>query len=163
MASSSTEKLPHVLAVDDSSVDRNIIQQLLLTNSACRVTTAENGEKALEFLGLAHGQDSCTCNSLIDLLALQDLEVNLVITDYSMPGMTGYELLKKMKESPTMKYIPVVILSSENNPRRIEQCKKEGANGFYKKPLTLTDIDQLVSSVKGLSYPSKKKHIIARE
>ncbi|KAJ0007598.1 hypothetical protein Pint_30661 [Pistacia integerrima] len=155
MASSSTEKLPHVLAVDDSSVDRNIIQQLLLTNSACRVTTAENGEKALEFLGLAHGQDSCTCNS--------DLEVNLVITDYSMPGMTGYELLKKMKESPTMKNIPVVILSSENNPRRIEQCKKEGANGFYKKPLTLTDIDQLVSSVKGISYPSKKKHIIARE
>ncbi|KAJ6885119.1 hypothetical protein NC652_031964 [Populus alba x Populus x berolinensis] len=45
-----------------------------------------------------------------------DLKANLIITDYCMRGMTGYELLKRIKESPTMKEIPVVVVSSENIP-----------------------------------------------
>ncbi|KAL6967825.1 hypothetical protein U1Q18_033635 [Sarracenia purpurea var. burkii] len=49
------EERPHVLAVDDSLVDRKLIERLL-TNSACKVTTAENGQRALEFLGLVDGQ-----------------------------------------------------------------------------------------------------------
>ncbi|KAI7984251.1 putative glutathione S-transferase parA [Camellia lanceoleosa] len=48
------EERPHVLAVDDSLVDRKLIESLL-TNSACKV---ENGQRALEFLGLGDGQHS---------------------------------------------------------------------------------------------------------
>lgn len=57
---------------------------------------------------------------------LQDLEVNLIITDYCMPGMTGYDLLRKIKESKSLKDIPVVIMSSENVPSRINRyCQKK--------------------------------------
>ncbi|TYK00186.1 two-component response regulator ARR16-like [Cucumis melo var. makuwa] len=42
---------PHVLAVDDNLVDRKLVEKLL-KNSSCKVTTAENGASALEFLGL---------------------------------------------------------------------------------------------------------------
>ncbi|GKG16777.1 two-component response regulator ARR5-like protein, partial [Tanacetum coccineum] len=50
-----------------------------------------------------------------------DLKVNLIMTDYSMPGMTGFELLKKIKNSSTLKEIPVVIMSSENSLTRIDR------------------------------------------
>uniref|UniRef100_A0A1D1XMP1 Two-component response regulator ARR8 n=1 Tax=Anthurium amnicola TaxID=1678845 RepID=A0A1D1XMP1_9ARAE len=84
----------HVLAVDDSLIDRKLIERLLKTSSY-HVTTVDSGSKALEFLGLHDDQP----NSLSDSACNQEIEVNLVITDYCMPGMTGYDLLKKIKVS----------------------------------------------------------------
>ncbi|XP_047314372.1 two-component response regulator ORR3-like [Impatiens glandulifera] len=53
--------------------------------------------------------------------ASDEAEVNMIITDYYMLGMTGYDLLKKIKESSSLKSIPVVIMSSENVPSRISR------------------------------------------
>ncbi|KAK9913865.1 hypothetical protein M0R45_037670 [Rubus argutus] len=122
---------PHVLAVDDSDIDRKLIEKLL-KNFSCKVTTAENGPMALEFLGLGDHQNHSNIS-----------KVNLVITDYCMPGMTGYELLKKIKESSVMKEVPVVIMSSENIPNRINKCLEEGAQMFMLKPIKQSDIKQL--------------------
>ncbi|CAL8998813.1 unnamed protein product [Prunus brigantina] len=138
------DEKPHVLAVDDSFVDRRIIEKLL-TNSACKVTTAENAHGALELLGLADGQQNFG-NTVS--------KVNLIITDYSMPGMTGYELLKKIKESPTGKEIPVVVVSSEHIPTRIEKCLEEGAKEFLLKPLRQSDVNQLRCHLMKLGNPS---------
>ncbi|BBG98140.1 response regulator 17 [Prunus dulcis] len=60
-----------------------------------------------------------------------------------MPGMTGYELLKKIKESSLMKEVPVVIMSSEYVPNRINKCLEEGAQMFMLKPLRQSDIKKL--------------------
>ncbi|KAK9282933.1 hypothetical protein L1049_011158 [Liquidambar formosana] len=79
---------PHVLAVDDNLIDRKLVEKLL-KNSSCKVTTAENGLRALEYLGLGDDPQSKLKGSVS--------KVNLIITDYCMPGMTGYELLKKIK------------------------------------------------------------------
>ncbi|KAL6131720.1 PREDICTED: two-component response regulator ARR17 [Fragaria vesca subsp. vesca] len=127
---------PHVLAVDDSDIDRKLIEKLL-KNFSCKVTTAENGARALEFLGLGDHPNHCNVS-----------KVNLVITDYCMPGMTGYELLKKIKESSVMKEVPVVIMSSENIPNRINKCLEEGAQMFMLKPLKQSDIKQLRCHLK---------------
>ncbi|XP_057484614.1 two-component response regulator ARR17-like [Actinidia eriantha] len=83
------------LAVDHSLVDRMLVERLL-TIGGCKVTTAENGQRAIEFL-FQH-----TTNN-------RDSKVNFIITDYSMPGMTGYKLLKRIKKSPGLNDIPVVI------------------------------------------------------
>ncbi|KAL3565418.1 hypothetical protein D5086_033464 [Populus alba] len=104
------DEKPHVLAVDDSSIDRKVIERLL-TNSTCRVTTAENGKRALEYLGLADGQHP------------------------------------NHGESPNMKEIPVVVVSSENIPTRINQCMEGGAQEFLLKPLQLSDAKKLRSYV----------------
>ncbi|KAL6977565.1 Two-component response regulator arr17 [Sarracenia purpurea var. burkii] len=103
----------HVLAVDDNLIDRKLVEKLL-KNSSCKVTTAENGLRALEFLGLGDDQK-------IPSLKISGSKVNLIITDYCMPGMTGYDLLKKIKESNVLKEVPVVIMSSENIPTRINK------------------------------------------
>ncbi|KNA03536.1 hypothetical protein SOVF_208090 [Spinacia oleracea] len=108
--SSYYEDQPHVLAVDDNVVDRKLIEKLLKTSS-CKVTTAENAMTALEYLGIGEDQHNTP----------KALKVNLVLTDYCMPGMTGYDLLKKIKESSQMREVPVVIMSSENVPTRINK------------------------------------------
>lgn len=153
---SSTTQL-HVLAVDDSLVDRKVIERLLKISS-CKgeddcwwlfsfselildgiclnwvgfggvfaVTAVESGRSALQYLGLDGENNSVqfssvskislhilvivcwtvVCSSIVNRLlgfviihwwgCLQGLKVNLIITDYSMPEMTGYELLKKIK------------------------------------------------------------------
>jgi two-component response regulator ARR-A family len=91
----------HVLAVDDSSVDRTMIARIL-RGSRYRVTVVESATRALELFALG-------------LLP----NVSMIITDYWMPRMTGYELLKRVKESVALRSIPVVIMSLENVPTRI--------------------------------------------
>ncbi|GMP23685.1 hypothetical protein CsSME_00001195 [Camellia sinensis var. sinensis] len=125
---------PHVLAVDDNLIDRKLVEKLL-KNSSCKVTTAENGWRALEYLGLGDNQNNS--------LETSALKVNLIITDYCMPGMTGYDLLKKVKESNVMKEVPVVIMSSENIPTRINKCLEEGAQMFMLKPLKQSDVKKM--------------------
>ncbi|KAL8550428.1 hypothetical protein ACS0TY_009021 [Phlomoides rotata] len=72
-----------------------------------------------------------------------DINFDLIITDYCMPGMTGYELLKKIKGSSTFREIPVVIMSSENILTRINRCLEEGAEDFIVKPVKLCDVMKL--------------------
>ncbi|KAJ8760161.1 hypothetical protein K2173_011017 [Erythroxylum novogranatense] len=134
----------HVLAVDDSLIDRKLIEKLLKTSY--QVTTVDSGSKALEFLGL-HGDDeqsNATNPPSVSPNNHQEVEVNLIITDYCMPGMTGYDLLKKVKESSSLRNIPVVIMSSENVPSRITRCLEEGAEEFFLKPVQLSDLNRLI-------------------
>ncbi|KAK7389016.1 hypothetical protein VNO78_23847 [Psophocarpus tetragonolobus] len=124
----------HVLAVDDSLVDRKVIERLLKISS-CKVTVVESGTRALQYLGLDGDNAS---------LGFDSVKVNLIMTDYSMPGMTGYELLKKIKqESSVFREIPVVIMSSENVLTRIDRCLEEGAEEFLLKPVKLSDVIRL--------------------
>ncbi|CAN6236636.1 unnamed protein product, partial [Urochloa humidicola] len=120
----------HVLAVDDSVVDRAVIAKIL-RSSKYRVTTVESATRALELLALGLLPD-----------------VNMIITDYWMPGMTGYELLKHVKESSKLKEIPVVIMSSENVPNRISRCLEEGAEDFLLKPVRPSDVSRLCSRIR---------------
>lgn len=124
----------HVLAVDDSVLDRKMIERLLRTSSY-KVTTVDSGNKALEVLGIE------------GTLGLQ-INISLIITDYCMPGMTGYDLLKRVKESSALKEIPVVIMSSENVPNRIQRCLEEGAEEFIMKPVKMADVERLKSHIR---------------
>ncbi|KAK6127314.1 hypothetical protein DH2020_038977 [Rehmannia glutinosa] len=111
----------HVLAVDDSLIDRKLVERLLKTSSF-QVTTVDSGSKALEFL--------------------------------------GYDLLKKMKESSSLRNIPVVIMSSENVPSRITRCLEEGAEDFFLKPMKLSDVNKLRPHMMKTKY--KEDNIIEK-
>ncbi|KAK4797247.1 hypothetical protein SAY86_029573 [Trapa natans] len=85
----------HVLAVDDSLVDRKLVERLLETFSY-QVTTVDSGSKALEFLGFREHEDeeaeelSSSDSPSVSPNNHQKVEVNLILTDYCMPGMTEY-------------------------------------------------------------------------
>nr|ACU13846.1 unknown [Glycine max] len=127
----------HVLAVDDSIVDRKVIEHSLKV-LACKVTAVDSGLRALQLLGLLDEQKIPS-----ETNGFGGLKVDLIITDYCMPGMTGYELLKKIKESSSFKETPVVIMSSENVLPRIDRCLEEGAEDFIVKPVKLSDVKRL--------------------
>ncbi|CAH9091843.1 unnamed protein product [Cuscuta europaea] len=123
----------HVLAVDDSIVDRKLIERVLKACSGdddVKVTVVDSGAKALR--------------------VLNEVGVDLIISDYSMPGMTGYDLLREIKGCPAFKHIPVVIVSSEDVPSRINNCLSEGAEEFCLKPVRLSDVKpHLQNACKG--------------
>ncbi|KAE9464195.1 hypothetical protein C3L33_03896, partial [Rhododendron williamsianum] len=111
---------PHVLAVDDNIIDRKIVEKLL-KNSSCKGTqllSLHSNHSLIDYcrkwvestgvLGLGNDQDNS--------LETSGSKVNLIITDYCMPGMTGYDLLKKVKqESNAMKEVPVVLRGRSSN------------------------------------------------
>uniref|UniRef100_A0A0D9W5D2 Response regulatory domain-containing protein n=1 Tax=Leersia perrieri TaxID=77586 RepID=A0A0D9W5D2_9ORYZ len=129
------EGVTRVLLVDDSPVDRRVVQ-LLLSSNACagsfHVIAVDSAKKAIEFLGLKEeGRKE------------QEQAIDMVLTDYCMPEMTGYELLKAIKALSPLKPIPVIVMSSENEPQRISRCLNAGAEDFIVKPLQSKDVQRL--------------------
>lgn len=135
----------HVLAVDDSLIDRKVIERLLKITS-CKVTAVDNGIRALQYLGLEKNS-----------VGFDGLKIDMIITDYCMPGMSGYELLKKIKGSSTFRQVPVVIMSSENVLARIDRCLEEGAEDFIIKPVKLSDVKRLKDYMFGEDKISNQK------
>ncbi|XP_055960784.1 two-component response regulator ORR9-like [Mercurialis annua] len=138
----------HVLAVDDSALDRKLLERLLKVSSY-QVTFVECGEKVLEYLELDNLEDitapsspSSSSFNISQPTQQEEMKVNLIMTDYSMPGMSGYDLLKRIQSS-SWKDVPVVVMSSENIPSRITMCLEGGAEEFLLKPLQLSDVKKL--------------------
>ncbi|CAN1321146.1 Two-component response regulator ARR3 [Linum perenne] len=136
----------HVLAVDDSLIDRKVIERLLRKKSY-KVTAVDSGIRALEFLGFDGEEKRSSSVGDFDvsccLATSLKIKVDLIITDYCMPEMTGYDLLKKIKGSSNFSEIPVVIMSSENVMTRIDRCLEEGAEDFIVKPVKPSDVERL--------------------
>ncbi|KAJ4712245.1 Two-component response regulator [Melia azedarach] len=97
-------------------------------------------------------------------LGFDALKVNLIITDYTMPGMTGYELLKKIKESSAFREIPVVIMSSEDVLTQIDSCLEEGAEEYIVKPVKLSDVKRLKDHImKGEAEENGRRKLHKRK
>ncbi|RLN05549.1 two-component response regulator ORR12-like [Panicum miliaceum] len=118
---------PHVLVVDDSFLDR-LVASRVLKGCNILVTIKDGPKQALEFLNMEH-------------------DVKLIMTDYCMPDMTGYDLLMEVKESPKLKHIPVVIMSSDNIPERMKKCLDAGAKEYIIKPLNAVDMPRILSYI----------------
>ncbi|TKY56133.1 Two-component response regulator ARR8 [Spatholobus suberectus] len=131
----------HVLVVDDSVIDRKLLERLL-RDSSCKATFVDSGDKALKYLGLLDDELDNASSTSSESLQQNGIKVNLIMTDYCMPGMSGYDLLKRIKGS-SWKDVPVVIMSSENVPSRISMCLEGGAEEFLLKPLQPSDLKKL--------------------
>ena len=84
--------------------------------------------KGYETLGAANG------NEAYKVLTERATDVNLVLTDYNMRDCTGFELLKKIKENPTVTNVPVIFLTTESNPDKMRSAKEAGLSAWIKKP-----------------------------
>ncbi|MBV6657574.1 MAG: response regulator [Devosiaceae bacterium] len=78
-------------------------------------------------------------------------DADLVILDLKMPGYSGYEVLEELKGAPDdadRVSIPVIVMSSSNDPRDIERCYKQHANAYVEKPATSADYKNLATSLR---------------
>lgn len=111
-----------ILCVDDSKTIHRIVSSTVEL-VGFEVSTALNGDFALEKLK-AEGDD-----------------ISLILLDWNMPGMTGIELLRKLKE-PDCKWknIPVMMLTSEGSQEFITEAIKTGAMNYITKPFAQEDL-----------------------
>ncbi|HET6283416.1 MAG TPA: response regulator [Polyangia bacterium] len=85
---------PSVLIVDDDSDFRRVLGEAL-ADEGYRIVEAVNGKEALDRLAFEHPQ--------------------LILVDLLMPTMSGLELLQKVRKTPTLRAIPVVVITAAND------------------------------------------------
>jgi chemosensory pili system protein ChpA (sensor histidine kinase/response regulator) len=115
-----------IVVADDSISVRKFVGRMLEKNGY-RAKLAADGLEAAELVS----QHGC----------------HLVITDLEMPRMTGYELMAQLRQSPTTKRIPVMVVTSRAGAKHRDRALKEGASAFLTKPV---QEDQLLAAVEQL-------------
>jgi two-component system chemotaxis response regulator CheY len=114
-----------VLVVDDVASMRNILSLMLNRLGFEAVEAVENAEQAIQKLG--------------------QHEFGLVISDWQMNGMTGLELLNKIRETPALQHVPTILVSAQSNELNSAAAMSAGAQGYLVKPFRL---DILKSTIK---------------
>jgi CheY-like chemotaxis protein len=116
--------------VDDDMDDHEIFKSALAkVDSDLTLLTASNGYEALDFLS--------TTGNLPDY----------IFVDLNMPRMDGFQFLKEIKQTDTLKNIPVIIYSTSCNPADIAKTKQLGAISFVTKPSRFSDLCNLLQSL----------------
>ena len=64
----------------------------------------------------------------------------MIFLDLNMPKVDGFECLKRLKENPAHRDIPVIIVSTSRRPEDITRCKQLGASMFVSKPASFQDL-----------------------
>lgn len=124
-----TTKSPaHILAVEDNDVQAMMLRYLL-EKEGYKVTLAKNGKIALD-------------------LAVQT-QPALIISDVNMPEMDGYELCKVIKSSPSLDKIPVILVTSMQEPVDLLNGLKSGADSFVIKPYNRSNMLERVAHALG--------------
>ncbi len=115
-----------ILLVDDS-MTMLMSMEGVLKRAGFDVKTATDGNQAL---------------GLIDSYA-----PDLVITDLNMPGMDGIELIKKIKQTASMRFKPILMLTTESQESKKVEAKAAGATGWLVKPVSPTDLTGVIKKV----------------
>lgn len=120
-----------ILIVDDSLPMRSVIKKAF---------------KAAGF-GSSQFHDAGDGKQALDLM--KNEWIDIVLTDYNMPVMNGMELIQEIKASELFQDIPVVVISTEANEKKIREFKDLGAAGYITKPFTPETIRDLITSILG--------------
>jgi two-component system chemotaxis response regulator CheY len=92
------------------------------------------------------GFDVIEASDGVEALKLaQTQSVNLVITDVNMPNMDGITLIKELRNLPSYKFIPMLMLTTDSGMDTKQEGKAAGATGWIVKPF---NPDQLLTTIK---------------
>jgi two-component system chemotaxis response regulator CheY len=114
------------LIVDDSTSMRQMVG-FTLRDGGFEVFEAENGQDAL--------------NKLVSQL------VDVVITDLNMPVMDGFAFIQRVRATPGIKSLPILLLTTESQLSKREEGKAVGATGWIVKPFNPEKLLQILAKV----------------
>lgn len=119
--------LAHILLVEDNEGD------IILTIDAfeeskilSKISVARNGQEAFDFL-YKKGEFSTAERP------------DLILLDINLPIFNGHEVLEKIKNDPSLKKIPVIVLTTSSNQQDIDKAYFNHANSYITKPIEIQD------------------------
>jgi len=115
-----------VLVLDDSEDTIEMLRNLLEQGGA-RVTTATSGVEALRIAS--------------------EHDFDVVLSDISMPGMDGFEFVRRLRELPGKKDVPVLALTGFGRPEDINRAQNEGFFSHLTKPFDLGTLSEILEAV----------------
>ena len=121
------DKNMKILVVDDFSTMRRIVKNILRQLNFVNIIEADDGSTALE--------------------TLQKEKIDLVVSDWNMPKMTGLELLKIMKADDALKLIPFLMVTAEAQQENIIEAVKSGVSNYIVKPFTAETLGQKIGQI----------------
>jgi CheY-like chemotaxis protein len=128
-----------VLLADDDEDDRELISEALMSSGfAIQTRFVEDGQELLDYLRIQRtAADS-------DPAAPWP---SLILLDLNMPRMDGREALAEMKADPTLRRIPVVVLTTSDDREEVTTAYDLGANAFITKPVTYAGLLEVMETV----------------
>ncbi|HEY9511674.1 MAG TPA: chemotaxis response regulator CheY [Rhodanobacter sp.] len=123
------DKNMKILVVDDFSTMRRIVRNLLveLGFSSPLIQEADDGDNALAML--------------------RSMPFDLVVTDWNMPNMSGIDLLRAIRAEPSIKALPVLMVTAENNRDQIIAAAQAGVNGYVVKPFSAATLEEKLARI----------------
>ena len=118
-----------VLVVDDYNTMVRIIRNLLKQLGFENVDDAGDGSVALE--------------------KMRARKYGLVISDWNMEPMTGYDLLKKMRSDPQLGHTPFIMVTAESKTENVIAAKKAGVSNYIVKPFNAETLREKIEKVLG--------------
>jgi len=120
----------HVIVVEDNPAHALIIQSALRQAGVESVTVLSRGEDLIQ--------------------AMDDGRLgrpSLVMLDLNLPDTSGKDLLRRMRQQPDLRFVPVVMLSCCEHGEEVGECLGEGANAFVTKSTNINDFRNRVNSI----------------
>ncbi|MGB3773899.1 MAG: response regulator [Leeuwenhoekiella sp.] len=112
----------NILFIEDDEIEVMKLSRTLSTQELKHtIREANDGEVALE------------------ILKKKERLPEIILLDLNMPKMNGIEFLRILKDDETLKYIPVIILTTSNNRKDVLECFNIGIAGYIIKPLKYED------------------------
>ena len=121
------DKQIKILIVDDFATMRKVIRNLLKQLGYENIVEAEDGVAALR--------------------SLRSQKVDLVVSDWNMPNMTGLELLKSVRADEELKATPFLMVTAEALQDNVIAAVKAGVNNYIVKPFTAEVLNEKITKI----------------
>ncbi|HIA09077.1 MAG TPA: chemotaxis protein CheY [Chromatiaceae bacterium] len=121
------DKNMKILVVDDFSTMRRIIKNLLRDLGFPNTQEADDGNTALPML--------------------QTGRFDFLVSDWNMPGMTGIDLLRNVRNDPKLATMPVLLVTAESKRAQIVEAAQAGVNGYIVKPFTAATLKEKIDKI----------------
>ena len=127
-----------ILVIDDMSMMRSLLKGQLRQMGLTDIFDAENGQKGFDIL--------------TQQLAAKK-PIDMVLSDWNMPVMTGIELLKRVRAMPEFENLPFVLITAEGEADQVKEAIDSKVSNYIKKPITPALVQEKIAAVWKKYHP----------